>query len=765
MLSDRYEVSFNLTEVYIPFSRQFSVLKVKARLADKTVELQHLTNPSFTVQTYGLTRTSQLDLQLFADKFYVGGSIVTLGDLYAAHVHGHVETWIKLEVNQRPEESSSPTNSPSLARALSEEETVGSRRFARVKLALNVVKLGAQGLTSAALQQLGRVSCPFLDKVLQAQKVDTETLDLYKLALTETTQRLVGSEGLLRLQQVEVLGVPDTFLDIEVPNLDGINFERPSSGDIATMKHIIIGLSHKIKGLSCLAEENTLLKAQLDQSNKSRVELQESINETVEAMQRENMGTVGLQRELEEARSALARDLSVSRLENTGLTKIVDQLGAENLILKREVLELKTREAAQKEMQDQINSLKSLLKEKEGLIELTTQAREGEVIELQRLKQASVSERRQLVTDKQAIESKLITTSVELDSTKDQLTRVKGELELVRSKLSSESQAGGDLYSKYDQHNSDARTQLQRQLELLVEQSQQLAINSAQVQDKMRADIKNLHEALEIVEDELEASQTKEREMRRQLTEAASQIASLEELACVKEDLFAIREDLMKQNEMNRLVKNETLAELDASADYILTQSQRSKENCQLLGQVEEALKEQEQEIETLRFTVAVLKSQNATYTPVSGDFVDEVLCEYLNHREPATLVPFVREAAEVYVFGSKRVFIRVDHGRIAVKVGGGFIPMEEFLSRYEKVESDKLQAKLLQGSQQPPENKARRVVAKFAASGALSRVGSLLLGASSGDKSPLLARRPDRTMTSPAKPPSRSSERTLTNK
>lgn len=758
MLSDRYDITLNLTEVYIPFSEKFSVLRVRARLADKTVDLTHQTHPSTTVQTYSITRSTPLDLQLFADKFHVAGSVITLGDLYAAQVQGHVEAWVKLELSANEAQSSSPGSSPSLARVLSEGE-VAVKRFARVKLAVNVTKQNSQELTSAALQQLGTVSCPFLEKVLKAQRLDTETLDLYKTAVNETTQKLAGSSSLFQLSQVQVLGIPEKFLDIEIPNLEGINFDRPSPGDAHLLKHIIIGLSHRITSLKAQVEENTLLKDQLDRSNKSRAELQDSINETIEGLQKESIGATALHKDLEDARSSLAGELSQVRSENTGVLKVVDQLGAENQLLKRELLELKAKAHNQREMETQISSLKALLKDSEATISKLRSEREDEAAELYRIKKVHLADRKQLVEDRQALESKLCSKVIELDTTKDQLLKTKSEAEILRTKLSDagiNAESSG-LYERYEQHNGEARTQLQKQLEQLVLESKQVGAVSTQTTDKLRADLKNLHDALEIVEDELETSQQKERDSRLQLNEVASQVIALEELACVKEDLQSIREDLLKQNEMNRLVKNETLKELDAAADYILTQAQRAKENSSLLSQVEDAMKEQEQEIESLRFAVALLKSKNATYFPVVGDFVDEALCEYLNHRDPTPSVPFVREACEVYVFGTRRVFVRYDHGRINVKVGGGFISIEEFLATYEKTESDKLEARLLQETQASPETKARNIVAKLAASGSLSRVGSIVL--SSGDKSPSGARRLERRVTSPNKP-ARSVER-----
>lgn len=39
-----------------------------------------------------------------------------------------------------------------------------------------------------------------------------------------------------------------------------------------------------------------------------------------------------------------------------------------------------------------------------------------------------------------------------------------------------------------------------------------------------------------------------------------------------------------------------------------------------------------------------------------------------------------MRESEGVYEFGSKKVYVKVDKDRINIKVGGGFLSIDEFL-------------------------------------------------------------------------------------
>lgn len=79
-------------------------------------------------------------------------------------------------------------------------------------------------------------------------------------------------------------------------------------------------------------------------------------------------------------------------------------------------------------------------------------------------------------------------------------------------------------------------------------------------------------------------------------------------------------------------------------------------------------------------------------YVPVKGDEVDMALAEYLNNMidKSKLQVMFIRLNPGVYSFGSKKVCIKVDNGKINIRVGGGYLRIEEFLDKYTTVELEK---------------------------------------------------------------------------
>ena len=81
-----------------------------------------------------------------------------------------------------------------------------------------------------------------------------------------------------------------------------------------------------------------------------------------------------------------------------------------------------------------------------------------------------------------------------------------------------------------------------------------------------------------------------------------------------------------------------------------------------------------------------------ACYVPVKGDEVDKVLADYLNNivDKSRLQVMFIRLNPGVYSFGSKKVCIKVNDGKINIRVGGGYLRIEEFLDKYTTTELEK---------------------------------------------------------------------------
>lgn len=132
--------------------------------------------------------------------------------------------------------------------------------------------------------------------------------------------------------------------------------------------------------------------------------------------------------------------------------------------------------------------------------------------------------------------------------------------------------------------------------------------------------------------------------------------------------------------------------ELETAGDYLLESEEKTCKANNTALELLTKLKEADQEIESLKDYIIFLKSQSAQYVPVKGDKVDETLGEYINnyHDKSKLKVMFVRLNPGVYQFGSKKICVGVEQGRINIRVGGGYMIIEEFLDQYTTIELEK---------------------------------------------------------------------------
>lgn len=77
-------------------------------------------------------------------------------------------------------------------------------------------------------------------------------------------------------------------------------------------------------------------------------------------------------------------------------------------------------------------------------------------------------------------------------------------------------------------------------------------------------------------------------------------------------------------------------------------------------------------------------------YKAVKGDIVDEMFADYINKLNCP--VPIKRLGNNQYTFGTKKIFAKIINGKLVIRVGGGYMGIEEFMMYYGQQELTKLQ-------------------------------------------------------------------------
>ena len=83
------------------------------------------------------------------------------------------------------------------------------------------------------------------------------------------------------------------------------------------------------------------------------------------------------------------------------------------------------------------------------------------------------------------------------------------------------------------------------------------------------------------------------------------------------------------------------------------------------------------------------LGKSTTNYNAAKGDLVDEMLAEYLSIA--GNRVPVRRLGGGFYLFGTKKIYAKIMNGKLVVRVGGGYMVIDEFIKTYSEPELNKL--------------------------------------------------------------------------
>ena len=127
--------------------------------------------------------------------------------------------------------------------------------------------------------------------------------------------------------------------------------------------------------------------------------------------------------------------------------------------------------------------------------------------------------------------------------------------------------------------------------------------------------------------------------------------------------------DIKDLCEVSNRIESEMLKEFSLVIRNILEVSGKYLMLQRLQSRVLMVLKDKDVENNIIRDLIAKVQKGRPVYVPIRGDFVDNQLANFLNSSEKVIEVPFVRLEPGVYLFGTKRVVLRVEQIGIVSKL------------------------------------------------------------------------------------------------
>ena len=156
------------------------------------------------------------------------------------------------------------------------------------------------------------------------------------------------------------------------------------------------------------------------------------------------------------------------------------------------------------------------------------------------------------------------------------------------------------------------------------------------------------------------------------------------------EECNGLRQKLALQLEVQAGVE----VKLGNATDGLLGMEEKVYKSNKISLEILKQLKDAEMEIAKLQQYVIDLKQRIAVYIPVKDDRTDQRLAEYINNypERSKPKIMFMRESEGDYQFGTKRIFVKVESNSIKIRVGGGYLSIDEFLDQYTPVELERLE-------------------------------------------------------------------------
>lgn len=179
----------------------------------------------------------------------------------------------------------------------------------------------------------------------------------------------------------------------------------------------------------------------------------------------------------------------------------------------------------------------------------------------------------------------------------------------------------------------------------------------------------------------------------RDILQLKNHSVTLEQLLSVKEDVYSQLQAANKLAEVRETEASLGRGQMAAASKVIEAQEEKIFETGKCLIYLKNALTENQDYIINLKKLILELKTRSQTYIPLPDDKIDLTIAEFINgSNDPTKLTRlFMRESSGVYQFGTRRLYVKMEGTKIFIRVGGGYLTLEQFLRENVNVELERM--------------------------------------------------------------------------
>ena len=170
-------------------------------------------------------------------------------------------------------------------------------------------------------------------------------------------------------------------------------------------------------------------------------------------------------------------------------------------------------------------------------------------------------------------------------------------------------------------------------------------------------------------------------------------LTQIEQLLCCQEDKESLIQELRTALQSLSTQKDNMKVDYETCSNKMLEVEEKCQETQKMCMKLLKQCKIKDDELLNLNKIIEDLEKrvddELFIYRPLKDDVVDEGLAKYIN-KAPLKLrqnMEFEREAPGVYKYHRKKVFMKIENETIVIRVGGGFLTIDEFVDLYCKGE------------------------------------------------------------------------------
>ena len=357
----------------------------------------------------------------------------------------------------------------------------------------------------------------------------------------------------------------------------------------------------------------------------------------------------------------------------------------ENIRLKAECIRYGDADKVHKDLQNQV---KDGLTRKQNLEKAFTAAE----AQLKSIKDRSEAQKEKLRKEKEDLSSTLKDLQKKKEETMKENNFLKKQISSSKQKVTNEQNIKQQIKEARNNTTIDGskRDQTYYDLQEFTIQMQNQVEDFKQKQKNLIANRKSVCQSISSLEHELETKQNQIIDLKRKLCEGSSYQITLEQMYCIKSDVSQLIDEVNKLQRVHNEGRDIILKGLESGVDYIMKESDQVIDDTHELDLMIDSLDNKDYELDNLKIMVGEAKGRTAPYVPKVDDPVDIALSEYINSLDDPIPIPFTRENEGIYLFGTKRIFLKLENNKIRIRVGGGYTNIEEFIEIYTSTELER---------------------------------------------------------------------------